>query len=219
MASEFIEFFAKKAKWLDAELSEGWTGVLYGLTSDLLSEGMSLAAKTGWILDPQSPDDTLPLFASERRLPRYPLETAPQHRARLHDAWQAYSAIGEATIVRQLELAGYPGAQIEFRSWFPGPLGEPAPYWSQFWVFFPIGTHPITAPGPNWGDFDWGDGTLFGPEGLTQEFVATISGIIKKWKPSRWICRGVVFELSEALWGEFDFDDGTVWGGRVEIGI
>lgn len=220
MASEsYIDYVEElSAPWMLGDLSAGWFGVLAGVVADTVAEGFSLALKMPWLLDPESPDDVLPLIGAERRLPRYPLETAAQYRSRLHDAWDAYQFGGtEYTIIRQFELAGYPGVRIEFRPSEPGPFGQPAPYWSQFWVVFPVGTHPVTVDGPTWDSFNWDDGTLWGPLGITQEFAATIRGIVKKWKPVDWICRGFAFEFGGANWDEFNWDDGTVWGGYREL--
>lgn len=177
-------------------LSAGFFGVLHGLTGDQLSDGMSLAARMGWIKDPASPDDVLPLLGEERGMPRYPVETSAQYRARLTDAWNAYKFAGaEQTIVSQFAKAGYPGVTVTFNAAALGPNGEAAPYWSQFWVYFPYSSgHPVTGAGTNWGAFNYGDGTVYGLN-VSVGFYQLVHGIVRKWKPSRWICRGFVFQL------------------------
>lgn len=189
-----------------AALSNGWFGVLHGLTGDLLADGMRLAARMAWLRDPESPDDVLPLVGAERGMPRYPGETAAQYRARLLDAWNAYRFAGsEGTIVQQFEHAGYPGVEITFDAAALGPNGEAAPYWSQFWVYFPFTSgHPVTGDGPTWNSFTWGDGTLYGLD-VTTGFYQLIHGIVRKWKPVRWICRGFIFELSDLSTVEIAF--------------
>lgn len=184
-------------KPFSARLSSAWFGVLDSLTGDLLAEGESLALRAPWLRDSESPDDVLPLVGGERGMPRYPGETAAQYRARLLDAWNAYTFAGaEQTIVAQFAHAGYPGTEIQFDAAALGPNGEAAPYWSQFWVYFPLSSgHPVTGNGPTWGSFNYGDGTVYGL-GVTVGFYQLIHGIVRKWKPTRWICRGFIFELA-----------------------
>lgn len=178
--------------------SAGWFGVLHSLTGDLLIEGMSIALRQPWLREAESPDDVLPLVGSERSMPRYPGETPAQYRARLLDAWAAYRFAGaEQTIVAQFAHAGYPGTSIQFDATALGPNGEPAPWWSQFWVHFPYSSgHPVTGDGPTWGSFTYGDGTVYGLN-VTVGFYQLIHGIVGKWKPTRWICRGFTFELAD----------------------
>lgn len=188
------------------ELSSGWFGVLCGFTGDQATDGLSLALRLAWIADSESPDDVLPLIGSERGMPRYPGETADEYRARLQDAWNAYTFAGaEQTIVSQFEHADYPGTEIQFDAAALGPNGEAAPYWSQFWVHFPYSSgHPVTATGPTWGGFNYGDGTIYGL-GVTVGFYQLIHGIVGKWKPTRWICRGFTFELADTSIVEIAF--------------
>lgn len=180
-------------------LSAGFFGVLHGYTGDALADGLTIAARTFMLKDPASPDDVLPLIGDERGMPRYPVETPAQYRARLIAAWQAYKFAGsEGTIIAQFAAANFPGVTITFDAAALGPNGEAAPYWSQFWVSFPYSSgHPVTSHGTNWGAFNYGDGTVYGL-GVTVGFYALIHGIVRKWKPSRWICRGFKFELADA---------------------
>lgn len=198
-------------------LSAGWFGVLCGLTGDLIAEGMTAATRMPWLKDPNSPDDVLPLIANERGLQRYPGETPASHRTRLVKAWDSYSFAGSATeIEAQLAAYGYPG-KVTFFPGRDGPFGQLAPYWSQFWLTFPTGTHPVTSEGPPWDSFNWDDGHVWGPVGYTPEFAATLHAIVNKWKPVQWICRGFIFENGTAVWDAFNWDDGTLWAGAIEV--
>lgn len=205
--------------WLLGELSAGFIGVIFSYTADALANAMSAAAKMPWLKEPTSPNDVLPLVGAERRLPRYPIDTDETYRNRLWLAWDTYEFGGdENTIIGELANTGIVGAQV-FDPW--NATFDPVGYWSHFIVFFPIGSHPVTAAGPAWGSWNWGDGTIWGPVGLTVELAATIRGIIAKWKPVRWICRKIVFQISGWAWGTGHTwgEGGLAWGGdTVEIG-
>jgi len=212
---EFVE--QESPPWLLGELSGAFVGIVFGLMADTVAEGMGAAVRMPWLLEPLSPPDVLPFIGNERRLPRYPGESIAQYRARLHGAWKAYEFAGdESSILGQLEAAGYPGAKI-YDPWNMGIL--PLGYWSQFVVWFPIGTHPVTSAGAVWGSFNYGDGTVYGPGGLTVAIATTLRGIIKKWKPVEWICRGIMFQISGWAWGDGSTfgQSGLQWGGTVVV--
>jgi hypothetical protein len=218
MASySFREYVASiSPPWLLGALSSGFVGVTLATVGDLLADGMRLALRMPWLLDEESPNDILPLIARERRLPGYPLETLAQYRARLFGAWEAYRFGGSAyAIESQLAAAGYPNAEVLFYPGRPGPNGE-SPYYSQFWVRFPIGSHEVLHVGKNWDAFSWDDGTPWGPVYIPPDFNALIHGIIRKWKPVQWICRGFIFEFSGVTWDSFNWNDGTAWTDTAE---
>src|SRR5690606_37900965 len=76
------------------------------------------------------------------------------------------------------------------------PVTPPADYWSQFWVFWPYGSHAISGVSKTYGtDFDYGDGTVWGPIGITRPEIMLLRGIIDKWKDAEWICRKILFGL------------------------
>lgn len=189
-----------------AALSSGWFGVLNALTGNLIAEGMGIALRMPWLLEEESPDDVLPLVGAERGMPRYPDESVTNYRARLHDAWDAYKFAGsEGTISAQFAHAGYPGVEIYFDAAALGPRGEAAPYWSQFWIYFPYSSgHPVTATGPTWGSFTYGDGTIYGLS-VSVAFYQLLHGIGGKWKPTRWYLRGFRFELADTSIVEIAF--------------
>lgn len=232
-----------------AELAAAFFGVNVGVMADSHQEAATLCSRMHLLDDPESPDDILPVIATDRGLERYYLETPAQHRARLLDAWEIYAGGGsEEVINRQLRAAGFGpatdspawgepgiiwgdpgyawadlGTYIQFRPWANGPRGEPAPYWSQFWVVFKFGYHPVTGPPTPWGQFVWGDTGewVWRPAGYSRDFSRTIRGIVKKWKPSQWICRGFVFKLGlELTWGAPGFawgDPGLIWGAGISV--
>lgn len=180
----FIDWLDRlSTSWMRGPVASGWYGVTLALQANEAVESWLLACRMHLLDDPESPDDVLPIIAQDRQLPRYPLETADQHRTRLIDAWNIYQEAGtEEVIEKQILAAGYGpteflgewgnpnvtfgdptyvwadrGAYVEFRPNEPGPRGEAAPYASQFWIVFATGFHPITGLPNPWGSWTWGD--------------------------------------------------------------
>lgn len=117
------------------------------------------------------------------------------------------------------------GARVSYRRTELGPRGEPAPYWSQYWIVFEAGMHPVSGPPVPWGTFVWGDtyDGVWGPKGYSQDFKRTVLHIVKKWKSSRWVFRGIDFKIgtirtwgqSGVTWGQ----SGEVWGGAISVPV
>lgn len=190
-----------------------------GVLVDELLEGATQAVRAAWVGDSVGPAaDALSAAGEEMSLPRYPRESNEQYEARLERAWDDWPYAGhESSILGQLEAAGFPGAEIYTPAdW---PLTGLPDWWSQFWVFFPAGTHSVTAAAPEVGSFTVGDGTLIGPVGLSQADLFAIRRIVKKFKPGHYICSGVIFEISG--WtigtGHTVGEPGLVLGGESEL--
>lgn len=198
---------------------ERFVGVI-ALLADLVSEGATEAVKVPWLAEPSSPDDALRFAAFDRNLERYPNETADQHRARLLRAWKDWQAAGdESAILGQLAAANFVGAVIYCQAeWLRPPetdvLGNP--WWSLSWIFFPKGTHPVTAQGPICGSgLQCGSGVLCGPVGIGN-VAKILVGIVQKWKPSDWVVRELIFEISGSTSGTAHTcgEPGLVCGGQ-----
>lgn len=211
--------FVKVPTVLRGLAGRAFTGVL-ALVFDALAQGYSHAFRAPLNKAEGGPAyDALRWLGRETSLPRYPIESWNQHKARIDRAWDDWPlAGGEPAMIAQLAAAGFPNAQIRYYPSEPGPHGEPPPYYSQFWVYLPKGSHPVTGPAAPWGSFAWGDGTLWGPAGITLLQIFTLRAIIAKWKPGQWVCRGILFQLGSATWGNFNWGDGSVWGGIIEMG-
>jgi hypothetical protein len=235
---------------MKAERAAAFFGVLVGVLADTHQEAATLCCRMPLLDDPNSPDDILPVIATDRMLERYYLETADQHRGRLFDAWEIYKGGGSAEVIEtQLRAAGFGpttllgewgnpdvewgediyfwgdlGAFVQFRPWELGPRGEAAPYWSQFWVVFGVGMHPVSGPPTPWGDFVWGDigEWVWRPAGYTQDFARTILAIVKKWKDSRYVFRGFRFMLNDIPWGDTSIewgDETVIFGGAIDVPV
>ena len=164
-------------------------GVVLGLVTDAAAEACGQALRMPWLEESTSPNDALPLVGSERRMPRYPTELVANYRSRLWQAWIAYEAGGSRLAIEsQLAAAGFPGTV------HTGALGWT---WSEFWVHFAPGAHTVTSQGPLIdGSWTVGDGTILGPEGITQSETHSLRALVKKWKHSQWVCRRLVFQIS-----------------------
>lgn len=217
--TKFLERIAVRV--MRSEPSKRFLGV-HGLVFNFVAEAARQAVRALWIGDRTGNGpayDALEPAGRELSLPRYPGETWGNYQGRLQRAWTDWPVAGhETSILSQLAAAGFPGAQILYPSDWPGYFTS----WSQFVVFYPVGSHPVTGPGPEYGSFTWGYGTTYGPTGISGEQLLAMRAIIRKFKPAHWVCRAIVFELSGwtygtgHVWGE----PGLVWGGEtVYVGV
>lgn len=212
---------------------ERLAGYVIGLMADQMADGASFALMAPWIQRDEFPSDAAAPLGRESNFEAYAGEATGPYIARIRRRWDDWPFAGdESSIVGQLAAAGYPGCEVRFYTARPGPHGEDPPYWSQFWVYFPPGTHPIQIPTrrvaqfnvgagivgghPYVGGFNVGEMTV-GPIGLTAAFYSTLRGIVRKWKPGHWVCRGFVFGFVGSKVGEFNVGTGTV-AGDVEMG-
>jgi hypothetical protein len=218
-AANWREWITKlRAPRLRAPLGQTLLGVI-GLEADSVSLGLSCTLRCGFIQDPYCLSDHLALKGFARGLPRYPAETTEQYRARVFRAWTDWKyAATAAGIVGQLQAAGYTNASIRYKPWEPGPRGETAPYWSQFWVVIPdLG---VTRTTRAWNDGAlWNDGGVWGPVDIDPEDAATLRAIVRKFKPSDWVCRGFMFPIYDGFnWNDgTEWNDGSTWGGFLEM--
>ncbi len=168
------------AKWRDT----------IGLLGDSIQQMIYDATRSPWLDESDGPAyDALTPLGREMSIPQWPVINWFQYRSQLRDAWTTWGRAGSPQlIIDQLALAGFPGAQ-----WFRWSENGS---WSEFVIFWPTGTHPVTGPGALIGSFIVGDGTHIGPTGITVDQITTIRGIIKHWKPAIWICPRVIFNLT-----------------------
>jgi hypothetical protein len=169
-----------------------WWGkflVATAVNSDLITERLSQTVTSGWVHRGQLPADILRIIGTDRNLDQYPGVTNAQFQAQLDRAWADWQFAGHDTSIEgQLEAAGFTGANIVYFTDRTGPKGEPAPYWSQFWVEIPETSLDLVPP--VWGQmvygcFWWGTGAL------TLDRATLFWAIVNKFKPVDHICRGI----------------------------
>ncbi len=194
----------------DDAAGEAFVGAIAAL-ADMALENKRHAGRAALIGDkfaggPGPAYDALTPGGKELGLPRYPPEPWDQYHQRLHRVWSDMEYAGdESILISQLASTGFPDAIIYTpHEWIGelGPNGEAAPYWSQFWIIFHNGEDYGVGPAPVFGDFDYGDGTVFGVTGLSTLTVKTLKGVIDQFKPAHWICRGIVFVFGGWLIGD-----------------
>lgn len=170
-------------------------GTVAGLTFDTISQALLDAFRAPMLQDELGPAyDALRPLGEEMSMPQYADETWEQYRSRLRTAWDTWAKAGdETTIINQLALAGRPNAQI-FRFGFPES-------WSRFMVFYAAGDHPVTGQASTYGTGAYGDGTKYGVTGITNQQLSTYQGLIKHWKPARWACPYIIWELTGSTYG------------------
>lgn len=217
MAKTFRQFLADSSP---PELLEKWGSYLIGgglgFPSDTLGEAARIAYLAPLIGRAESPDDALPYAGADRNMEAYPGEAAATYRTRLLDAWNAWVEAGtKAGLDAQLSWFGYPDAVIyEDKDW----TREPQPWWSQFWIFLPEGTHTFTAAPV------CGGGAVCGTTahcGITGD-DATIRGlraIANKWRPAHVLCRSYVVEVTAPTCGTGVLCGGGAICGGVTAGI
>lgn len=179
---------------------EWWTKFLVGcnVNTDLLSEALAQALRSGWLHRDQLPADILEIAGDDRGLRQYPGETNEQYQARCNRAWSDWQFAGHETAIEgQLAAAGFPGAQVVYYPDREGPRGEAAPYWSQFWVRIPLSVlwgRPNWITAPKWGAVVWGC-FWWGAGALSVEDANLFWSIVKTWKPNDYVCRGIELGL------------------------
>lgn len=165
-----------------------------GMQTNCLSEMEAEVPRSGWVDGEQLPPDLLAIVGEGKNLVQYAGETNEQFQARCLRAWRAWLVAGTAgSITSLLEAVGFTGATCTFHDDRTGPRGEPAPYWSQFWISIPISTleaRPGWTTDPVlgqcvWGCFWWGFGAL------SVEDARLFWSIVGDYKPTDWVCRGI----------------------------
>lgn len=209
MSSTWIDYcYELSPTWLKRKWGERFVGA-HALLANVVSEGIALALRSGHVHDPEIATDSLALIASERGLPRYFNESFASAKTRAQSAWNIWRLAGtEPSIESQLTSLGFTGAKVYTpATWSRAPFG----YWSEFWVFFPYGSHPMTAQTLCGGGGICGAGLFCGGDGTLLTQLSTARDIIARFKPVDWVCRELIFEITAATCGA----DGNAGGGAI----
>lgn len=174
-----------------------------------------------------APDDALLLIGSNDSIEKPEALTNDQYRDKLKTVWDRWQKSGTpAQLIKEIRDLGFPGkisiipkyieiAPGQWRPSLPDLVGNPDTdpmknFWSVFYVVIgqPHGYTQIL-----WGDWVWGDGTLWGGIKGDQTLLTRIIQLIQQLKPAHTTCRGIVFELGiSKQWDDFNWGDGTLYG-------
>lgn len=182
------------------------------MSADVLADWAVEGVRAARMLVAHSGPEALEMTGRERLMPRYLNETDTAYAARLQDAWDLWAAAGtKAGMLAQFAAAGWSG--LKYFTATDWPLTTVADWWSQWFLFFPEGTHswsgpPIVGTTVLVGSSVVGPGTIVGSgapavgSGITAGSSATVDEvqrvrrIISTWKAGHEVCRRVVIEVS-----------------------
>lgn len=192
--------------WMRGVVGELYTQAL-GFNEDILAETLNQAGKAHLLLSNTFHESTLKFVGTERLIPRNAAETDLGYLDRLHDAWEIWPKAGQATgEVEQLLIAGFtahifmqgqPGQKPGDNTGDIWNWDDNLQDWSRFWVV--LTGHPFLTEG-DWGDpGDYGDGGTWGTT-ATPEEVATVRGIVRRWKDAEAVFPHVIVVLDQAAW-------------------
>lgn len=206
-------------QWARSHYGERLTGTI-ALLTDTLAEGANQAVKARFdspYRGHNPPPDALPYIGQNKNIERYIADTDITYKGRLLQAFSLWSQAGtKQAVLRALAAYGQPLAQLyEDKDW----ARPPKPYWSQFWILFPSGTHTVT-PGTETfgGGATYGSGVVYGASGITADEVDALRRLVKKWKRSASICREFIFEgVGSSYGGGPTYGDGTLFGGESAV--
>jgi len=182
-------------QWARSFYGERFTEGFIALFADTLAEASNQAVKARFEGASTYPLDALPQSGANKELERYDGDTDATYKQRLLAAFSIWQQAGTPQAVEAaLDAFGYPAAVVwEDAEW----VRPPQPWWSQFVVVFPVGTHPVIPTTQVYGDGSvYGDGQLYGISGITATEVDGIRRLVRKWKRSASICRWLIFEVS-----------------------
>jgi hypothetical protein len=206
---DWIAEFSNKA--LSGEAAQRFAVGIWGSLLDSSSEAMEQALYLPSLaMGDGKAEDVLALLGTERRMPRFPHESASSYRLRLMNAWEAWRYAGTSTVVlQQLDAMGLSAEIREPVDWdWDGNAAD----WSRFWVV-------IKPPHPwvrayRYGAPPTGDGKHFHDplvtygSNMTIYEVLALRGLVRQWKPGHVRCQYIIVVFDQAAW-DLQQPDGT----------
>ncbi|MFO0559074.1 MAG: phage tail protein [Polyangiales bacterium] len=170
----------------------------------------------------ECPEDALSLHAAERRLERFPNETAAQHRQRMLDVWKSFQYLGttkglEAALSQlnfgaaRIHPAAGPAPSWWVGEWPPPSEGAKPPQWPGAW---PVAAGAVgalswstrfwidlseTAWGfHHWGEpFRWRHSHISWGSSAPQADIALFRRVVHRWRPAHVVCIGAFVRRSD----------------------
>jgi hypothetical protein len=215
----FVEQLTVGLRHLRAHFGDRLTGAL-ALGADEIGEAARFAFLVRLPGHPLQTEDALNQVGQDRQLFRYRLESYQSWRSRIQNAWEHYEQAG--TPIQILRAINDWGLAIFPSTWTVGQTFLLETGWATFQIYISSGLVAWQAPivygaGDTYGQ----DNLLYGVSNADTEDVATLSRIVRKWKPAR--SQGVIFvALGGLLYGEpgIEYGDGSLYGGStISLGV
>lgn len=170
--------------------------VAFAVVGDIIADTLLRSAMQGMLMSSFSGDGAAPMSGRQRNMERYPSETIPVYRSRLHSAWDYWDFAGGETVLTMLQAAGYGATVVGGLSagviphdWDPVVTD----WYSEFQVVLPMPTGSRAMTDCICSDtLICGNETMCGTALTTSECII-IADIIRKFRPSKDLCRRVVF--------------------------
>lgn len=216
----YVEELTSGIRWLRAEFGAKLSFTI-GLLADMVSEGANQAVKARFVTSDSFPNDALPYVGNNTGLERFIVDTDATYKARLADSFSLNAQHGTRQIVLfMLSEAGWPDAELLEDEVYKA---QPQPWWSQFVILFPEGTHGVVkttrayGSGATYGDVPNGSGLIYGVEGITVGRLNEIVRLVLKWKRPASICRYLLFVVDGNVYGDGSMygDVGLEYGGET----
>jgi hypothetical protein len=185
--------------WLQSKVGSALVSA-YALVFDFAAQLVDLSGEAGMLASFQMPDDALPYFGAERKIPRYPTETSSQYRSRLQQAWTYWAHAGtKQGMLELLSALGFTAQVLEPPDWHFQWDGNTAD-WSRFWI--ELDGHP-------WAPLVWGDrtqklggGSTWGSTASPAE-IAGLRRLIRLQKPGHVRCEYIFVVLDPDAWNHW----------------
>lgn len=223
---QYVEQLTAGIQWLRNEFGAKLSGTI-ALLGDMVSDGANQAIKARFVSSDTFPADALPYVGNNTDLERFIVDTDDTYKARLANSFALNAQHGTRQIVLfMLSEAGWPDAELLEDEVYKA---QPQPWWSQFVIMFPEGTHPVTvgsavygSGGFRYGDASLGSALIYGMSGITIARLNEIIRIVLKWKRPASVCRYLLFVVDGDVYGTglMYGDPGLEYGGeKVQVPV
>lgn len=221
-AKTFVEWVAKlheSVGWARGMWAERFFGLTQGLLGDWIAEGMREAVRAK--MPSFAAPDALEEIGIETGLPRLPVESTAQYRARLRHRWPIKRQQGTrqgllAAVDVYAAASGLISGYTFKEEWELDPT--PA-YWSRWWLVFFGDDHTINLQSNLMGsDAVMGETVMGGGTTDIQDITITIRELLSQVKRATTIGK-VVIASGDCVMGFSEMGDCTMGGGAVLIDV
>ena len=196
-------------------ISPGWLRGTYGaklvqgvigLVGDAMVDWMIAGIRSAQRVEGWADINAADAAGRERGMRRYANETRDGYLERLRNAWTAWEFAGtKQGILDQFTAAGYPNT-LDIYTAAQWPLRPVVGWISQWFLFFPVGSHNWSAAATYGPTSIYGASLTYGITAPASD-IDDVRAIISDWKAGHEVCREVIVEL-----GGFTYGTGKLYG-------